>query len=255
MGYVMLSRIQTLSQLYIIDSVPENKLRPWPSALEELEKMNSKALNKDDIHVGEFKLTSLNSRSFRKHVLDVKGDYQLLKSHVICLQETWLDMFEESDERYKLNSIKSHFNSQGRGIGIVTFYVDSFVPVNDISNPQFQMTKIESPNLSVINVYRSNNADNSFLKALQTLISFERTLIICGDFNFCMKEQEFHPIHEYLTGLNFVQLVDEATHIEGRTLDHVYLFLKKTNDPSNFECKVEGCYYSDHDKVIVSLNY
>ena len=130
-----------------------------------------------------------------------------------------------------------------------------FVPVNDISNPQFQMSRIVSQNLSVINVYRSNNADDNFLKALKTLISFERTLIICGDFNFCMKEQEFHPIHEYLTGLNFVQLVEEATQIEGRTLDHVYLFLEKPNDPSNFECKVEGCYFSDHDTVIASRTY
>ena len=45
MAYVMLSRIQCLDQLFILNSIPEDKIAPWPSALEELERLNKVCLN------------------------------------------------------------------------------------------------------------------------------------------------------------------------------------------------------------------
>ena len=32
-------RVQTVTQLYIIDDIPIEKMRPWPSALDELKRM------------------------------------------------------------------------------------------------------------------------------------------------------------------------------------------------------------------------
>ena len=61
-------------------------------------------------------------------------------------------------------------------------------------------------------------------------------------------------MNELLKGMDFIQVVQEATHIEGRVLDHVYLFCKKPFSPSSFECKIAGCYYSDHDKVVTLMN-
>ena len=254
MGYVMLSRIQTLSQLYIIGSIPQEKLRPWPSALEEMDRMNKIALNAESVYDSRFKLSSLNTLSLRKHVNDVKGDYELLKSNVICIQETWLGSNEENSCLYQLPNYKSHFVSQGRGKGIVTFYSDNFVAVKAVNDPLFQMSKIVSPNLSIINVYRSEKAGKKFLEELRNLISFDRTLIICGDFNYCNKEQQNHPVNKLLKEMNFIQVVQDATHREGRMLDHVYLFFKEPHNTNDFECKVTGCYYSDHDKVVTLIN-
>ena len=39
MANVILSRVQTVTQLYIIDDIPIEKMRPWPSALDELKRM------------------------------------------------------------------------------------------------------------------------------------------------------------------------------------------------------------------------
>ena len=108
MAYVMLSRIQTLSQLYIVGSVPEKNIKPWPSALEELERMNSVAINNPDNQDKRYKITSLNTCSLRKHISDIKSDYQLIASNVICLQETWLEYNEESDNIYQLNNFNIH---------------------------------------------------------------------------------------------------------------------------------------------------
>ena len=41
MAYVMLSRVQTLEQLFIVGTVPEDKIRPWPAALAEMERLNT----------------------------------------------------------------------------------------------------------------------------------------------------------------------------------------------------------------------
>ena len=74
MAYVMLSRVQSLSQLYIVGSLPEEKIKPWPSALEELERMNSIAVNNPDNMDNRFRITSLNTSSLRSHIEDIKCD-------------------------------------------------------------------------------------------------------------------------------------------------------------------------------------
>ena len=49
----------------------------------------------------------------------------------------------------------------------------------------------------------------------------------------------------------FKQIVKRPTHKQGRSLDHVYIF--KTENPLRFDTIIEGCYYSDHDKVITTV--
>ena len=108
--------------------------------------------------------------------------------------------------------------------------------------------------MSIINVYRSEKAGSKFLEELESLMSFDRTLIICGDFNYCYRDQQNHPVKELLKDLNFNQVVQEATHREGRILDHVYIFFKEPLNSTTVECRVTGCYYSDHDKVTTLVN-
>ena len=55
-----------------------------------------------------------------------------------------------------------------------------------------------------------------------------------------------------LSELKFVQKVKKATHEEGRIIDHVYV-LKMLDNNFEVEVKVEGCYFSDHDKVTTVL--
>ena len=42
-------------------------------------------------------------------------------------------------------------------------------------------------------------------------------------------------------------MVNEPTHREGQSLDHMYVFLK--DQSLQIECKVKGVYYSDHDQL------
>ena len=254
MAYVMLSRIQTLSQLFIVGSVPEDKIKPWQSALMELERMNSVAINNPDNLDKRFRITSLNTSSLRKHIEDIKRDHQLIGSNVVCLQETWLEKHEEPDNVYQISNFNSHFNSQGRGKGIVTLFSDEFIVETSVADPQFQITKIVSSSIVVINVYRSDKASEIFLKELEKLITFEKTILVCGDFNYCPKNEIQHPVNVFFKQKNFIQLVTEATHREGRLLDHSYLFCVDPFSTTNFEAKTYGCYYSDHNKVVTLVD-
>ena len=254
MAYVMLSRIQTLSQLFIVGSIPVTKIRPWMQALAELERMNSIALN-DDNECSHFKILSLNVCSLRKHMEDVRHDYDMKSSNVICLQETWLHENEENDNSYQLANHDSHFITCGRGKGIVTYFTLEFIVEDQICNPQYQITKISSPKLDVLNVYRSGNAGDSFIHDLNHLLSSQinKTTILCGDLNFCVKKHPRHPIKLFLEKLHFIQIVEQPTHIDGGVLDHIYILCNTPHEMSTFETRIKGCYYSDHDKNLICL--
>ena len=152
---------------------------------------------------------------------------------MICLQETWLNSKEEAYDRYDFPDHNVIFNSVGRGKGIATLYSDEFSFVADVKHRDFQMTRIESSLFSIINVYRSAHADSDFITSLVNQIDLENNVIVRGDFNVCSLEQKEHEITKNLIKLGFVQLVTDATHTQGRSIDHVYVCLLYTSDAAD----------------------
>ena len=251
----MLSRIQTLSQLFIVGSIPETKITPWMQALEELERMNSVALNKDEEKEKRFKIVSLNVCSLRKHMEDIKHDYDLKNSNIVCLQETWLHDNEKHLDEYQLPNFMSHFITCGRGKGVVTYFPPEFHVEDEISNPLYQITKLISPKLDILNVYRSNNAGSTFNEDLIYILQgpINKTTVLCGDLNFCARKQPNHPVKLLLEKEQFIQLVIDPTHIDGGVIDHVYVLCVEAKNISDVETKIKGCYYSDHDKNVILI--
>ena len=123
-----------------------------------------------------------------------------------------------------------------------------------VADSQFQITKIVSNTMAVINVYRSDKASDRFLTELEKLINFDKTVLVCGDFNYCHKSQRYHPVNVFFKQRIFIQLVTEATHREGRLLDHSYLLCVEPFSHTDWEAKTYGCYYSDHDKVVTLVD-
>ena len=120
MAYVMLSRVCSLGQLFILDVFDPMKIKVSEKVLVENARMVSVSINKNPTPwqsriVEGTRVASLNVRSLRKHMDDVRSDFFLLKADVICLQEIWLLDGEEDQERYQLEGYRSWFNCQGRG--------------------------------------------------------------------------------------------------------------------------------------------
>ena len=118
----------------------------------------------------------------------------------------------------------------------------------------YQVTKVSDYECIIMNVYRSKSANNDFISVLNELFEFEKTMVLCGDFNFCFEEEKSHPVMKFLMKKTFTQLVGDSTHIEGRCLDHVYVYHPLDSAKKTFFSEVSCCYYSDHDRTFTSIN-
>jgi hypothetical protein len=87
-GYVMLSRVQELKQVFIINKFNPKKLYPSQKALRELERMNRVSINENPDPWSKktentLKIVSLNCSGLKAHFQDIKTDDRLLKADMI----------------------------------------------------------------------------------------------------------------------------------------------------------------------------
>ena len=254
-AHVMLSRVEEFEQIYILDSLPEDKIRASGKALTELEEMNKRSINQNPIpwkQENEFciKIASLNCMNLSNNYEDIVCDKTLMESSVIALSETWL----EQNTILNINGYKAHFNSIGPGKGLAIFLKDDiFKPIMDIKQEKMQLTKLQSEDLEIIIVYRSDQGNTKeLLQHLTNLVKNDAATVVCGDFNICYQTSRNNRITQYLETNGFLQLMKEATHIKGRHIDHFYFKpgLRFHEHPSVYRYSP---YYSDHDALCVTL--
>ena len=260
-AYVMLSRVESLSQLFIIGSLPENKFYASPKGLSELERLQRVSVNSnpstwEQQHKWSIKIALLNCHSLADKIDDIRKDEMLLKADIICLTETWL-LSDAVIEILNITGYRLHLNSKGRGKGIATFTKlmldESFV---DIKREKAQITRLSTPRVDIINMYRSQEADNAVLvNDLEQIIREGTPTVICGDMNLCFVTKRQNPVTNLLEGLGFNQLIKEASHLQGGHIDHVY----SNADPNIFEVDVRmhSPYYTsrDHDGFCITITH
>ena len=120
-AYVMASRVQELQQLYILESVPEDKIYSNSAAMKEIERLIQVSMNKNPTKWerqndgSSTRVSFLNCRSIRNKFHNIKSDGSLLKSDVLILTETWLEVNTDVSE-YHLPGYMASLNNSGRGI-------------------------------------------------------------------------------------------------------------------------------------------
>ena len=253
----MLSRVCSLSQIFILNEFDEKKMYPNTKALEELERLNKISRNSNpSIWEREnrdiIKISSLNCRSLKKHHEDIFSDDLILKSDIICLNETW----QENDniaENLKCSKYNVKANSRGRGKGIATYFKNTIFQHDfDVKEENMQLSKFISPILDIIVLYRSQGGSfkelNNFIEKLE---SEEKPMLVVGDFNFCFRDQPSNPTKTFLTRKSYQQLIHEPTHLEGHILDQAYI-----KDPSRalqWTTELHSKYYSDHKGLAITI--
>ena len=252
----MLSRVCSLQQLYILGKLNRDKIKSCPKVISENKRMEEVSVNKNPTtwnnpSLQGVRVSSINARSLRKHMEDISKDPSLLRSDLICIQETWIDTEEEQDI-YNLDGYTKHLNSQGRGKGLAIYIKkNKFKYVTEFKSPYMQITKVTSEKMDVISVYRSQ--EEPFLSLnnqMEALIDPNKTTLVVGDFNFCYKTSQ-NEFSSFMSNYKFNQLVEEATHIEGGLLDHAYL--KCVGDQRVATVELCSNYYSDHDTITVFI--
>ena len=129
-----------------------------------------------------------------------------------------------------------------------------------VKKSSHQMVAVSCRDLTVINLYRSANAntDELILDFLAQIQHFDgqQTIILCGDFNFCEREDKPHAFRKMLLKKGFKSLFrqPQATHQEGRCLDQAYC---KPGEPMRFLCtaQVGTSSFSDHDAIMVNIRH
>ena len=189
MIYVVLSRIQSIAQLYILarsllnkhkykyndgDQIPTKMMKPWPVAIEELERLKSIDMGSSIScqPIGSFKVISLNIVSLAKHMSDIQADPDIMSSNVVLLQETSFTSNMRPGVGYELGTnYKQDFNNCGWRKGIGSFFPSNFYVVGSTNHDSFQMTTIASENLFITNVYRSEPSPCAFYIELQKILT------------------------------------------------------------------------------------
>ena len=258
-AYVMLSRVETLNQLFVLGSLPDNKFYASHKALKELERLNKVSVNKNpplwEQNLDKsIKIMLLNCRSLRLHIDELRKDPIIAYCDVICLNETWL-IDNTLEDGLAISGYDLHLNSMGVGKGIGTYYkAQKIVPKINIAKPKAQLTLLSSTELDLVNIYRSKGMDNKELvQDLKDIINTDKFTVICGDMNMCYIDERNNEVTRMLNNNGFVQLVHEATHFKGGNIDHVY----SNHNTSQFQ--VEVSLYSphylcrDHDAICVTV--
>ena len=252
-AYVMLSRVQSLSQVYIANDLDAKKLMFAEKALEELTRLQAEArsIRKweawDASKTGLFKIGSLNCAGLRSHIDDINGDDKLLKGDCLLFQETSLN----NGESLKIPKYReSFYTSFGKGKGIASYSTKISTDVQSRSERTLQVMKSSFDKIDIINIYRSAEGSKATLiESLKHFIQDGKTTLICGDFNICGQSEKQDKVLKFIVERGFTKLNDEPTQIQGRQIDHMFI---------NHPTLVRGIeryspYYSDHDALLLTL--
>ena len=202
----------TCESIYILKSLPEEKICASPKALAELAEMNSRSINQNPITWKKqdkslIKICSLNCMNLSNNYDDIVHDQTLKESTLLALSETWLDQ----KTTFNINGYKSHYNSIGPGKGLALYYKDEiFKSGPEIKEDKMQITKMQSKEVDVIIVYRSEQGNLTDLaEHLKKLISNEVNTLVTGDFNLCYVSNRNNKVTKSLENDGFTQLIHE----------------------------------------------
>ena len=141
-----------------------------------------------------------------------------------------------------------HNNSVGKGKGITTIFSEKYQWEKDITRPFYQLTKITSEHQDIVNVYRSDGADDkSFQEDLFGLINSGKQSLVVGDFNICYQTQRSHPLFNAFQRKGYNQIVAAPTSYNGRLID--LAFISPVDSNVSYVTQQQAQFFTDHDLI------
>ena len=116
-----------------------------------------------------------------------------------------------------------------------------------------QITKMESSELQIISVYRSEQGSTlKLIEHLETMIEKNIATVIFGDFNICYKTHRNNRVTKFLESKGLSQLMQGPTHIRGGHIDHFYFRSGGKIEEGPYIYRYSP-YYSDHDAICATI--
>ena len=252
-AYVMLSRVEDIEQIVIMQDFKDTSVRIDPKALAELKEMNERCINRNPEPWRDGKegtrIAALNIMNLRNSHRYLVQDPTLKFADIVCLSETWMN---EGEEGFAMEGYEVAYNSVGAGKGVAAFYkAEVFKVKNDCRLERAQMSMFESLEVDVIVVYRSQGQNlEEIADKVDVWRNPAKLTVVCGDMNVCLKKEERNKLTVELESMGFAQLNEEATHIGGGHIDHMYVSREAT---SRATLQRYTPFYSDHDALCLTV--
>ena len=247
MVYVALSRVQCLEQLFILENLPVEKIKPWPDAI--IEKRRLDDLDRNRQFGSSFSVCTLNVNSLGAHFEDLKMDRIITANTIICCQETWLSPHSLGSD-FQLEGKICHLNSVRRGAGIATYFSREFQHIKDYTATSYQISVFKSDLQMVMNIYRSNDANSEVIQhnLANMMKEWSGDIFLCGDWNLCLREDRNHRIMKFLMQEGFSPVIQppKGTHKDGRCIDMIW---SRNVNLDSCASKIDFKYYTDHGQV------
>ena len=255
-AYVMLSRVEDIKQLVIMERIKEKAFRIDEQAKAELELMNARSINANPTAwrregEGVTKIAALNVMNLRNNWKYASQDPTLLLADLLCFSETWVEVdAEESD--FKIEGHKASFNSAGNGKGIVGFYrPEVFTHNADCKLGAAQLSLFESKTVDVIHIYRSQQQRlDEIVDQVREWRREDKVVVVCGDLNICLKREPKNAFSLGMEGLGLSKFGKEATHVLGGQIDHIYV---STEGVESTSLERLSPFFSDHDALCLTV--
>ena len=257
-AYVILSRVQCIDQIFITNKFDDKKIKVSKFALDELKRLDNISFNKkpspwNKKDQNALKIATLNCAGLLPHFRDIKKDSKLLQADIIHLIETSLPKEADTSDIY-LEGFYGTFINMGRGKGIATFMREDIQIEHegDIVKDTLQITKFNIKGMKTMVVYRSSNHSiRDTWKELESILEDDQTLLITGDFNICTQKDKSNEISSNPAKNGFQLMIQDATHIMGGHIDHVYW--RDTSDDWQLTVERFSPYWTDHDALLTTV--
>ena len=252
----MLSRVEDIKQLVIMERIKEKAFRIDEQAKAELELMNARSINANPTawrreEVGVTKIAALNVMNLRNNWKFASQDPALLLADLICFSETWMED-EAEESNFAIEGFMASFNSAGNGKGIVGFYrPEVFSHRADCKLGAAQMSLFESEAVDVIHIYRSQQQQLcEIVEKVREWRREDKVVAVCGDLNVCLKKNPENSFSQGMEGLGLSKVGKEATHVMGGQIDHLYV-----SEEAVVRTSLERIspFFSDHDALCFTV--
>ena len=240
MAYVILSRVQSKEQLYIINFeadkiIASEECKQKVFELQQKEVLTNSLWFKEES--GYLKISFINVQSLKSHLINITSDFTIMQSDFIFCLETWL----EKDEfmAHQIEGFQHLAIENGRGKGISLFYKVNCSIVCQTISQEMEIMAVDVKDSRLICVYNKNKNPDVVSRKILNLTK-NRSTVAFGDFNLA-------PLVQLAP--HFQQHVAKPTFDQGSLIDHVY---------SNFaieEVIQHSVIFSDHDCLSLIVKY
>ena len=246
--YVMLSRCTKLDNIYLDERFELDKIKCSEKVLNEAKRLDEISLN-NTIEEKDYDIFYVNIRSLEKHDIDIWKDLFAKQSKYCCFTETWLDPSRANP--YQIHDKLVYHASYGRGKGAcILAPAEKPSQSFQVCTKNFQIVSLPAMDFQLTVVYLSFKEAHlpDVIKAMEQILDLEIPQVILGDFNFDATEE--NCLKAYFSQMKLVQVINQPTHKDGRTLDHLYL---SEELKERLEYDIQFKYYTDHSAIQMKI--